>query len=333
MNENRIRILYLIGITISTVLMLILMIFGGFTLNLTSIIFFYAVKFLSGFGLILSIANGFLILLDKASEKLDKKATNIVIIVQIIVPFIFIAYAIYLVISGYLRNTLFSPSGFWLVIDILMYVYGILSLLLTLYILPLIKDKFYKGIELSKFSGLKKGAKGAARKVKRKYFTLKGNYAKVAKQDQLTVKDLLDTWKIKFAINFLLIIAIGSLIFTPLAFLCIFYWLRLYIFFRSERKDYERYTLMIAIGIIGIIALVAPFLNLPFYTSITPFIWTINLSYLFGISSASYILIKKLLSIQGYTKQELKMRKKDKHIKNLEREKEELKKQLESKND
>jgi hypothetical protein len=87
---------------------------------------------------------------------------------------------------------------------------------------------------------------------------------------------------------------------------------------------------MIAIAIIGIFALVAPFINLPFYTSIAPFIWTINLFYLFGISFSSYILIKKLLSLQGVTIQELKMRKKDKHIEKLEREKEELKKQLES---
>ena len=332
MKEKNLRLFFILGLSISFVLMLILMIFGNITLNLTSIIFFYAVKFLSGFGLILSIANGFLILLDKASEKLDKRGTNIVIVLQIFVPFVFIGYAIYLSISSYFRNTLFSSSGgFWLVIEVLIYFYGILSLLLTLYLFPLMKDKFYKGIELSKFSAVKKGAKGAARKVKKKFFTLKGDYALVQKQDQLTVKDLLESWRIKFAINFLLVIAIGSLIFTPLAFLCIFYWLRLYVFFRSERKEYERYVLMIAIAIIGIFALVAPFINLPFYTSIAPFIWTINLFYLFGISFASYILIKKLLSLQGFTIQELKMKKKDSQIEKLEREKEELKKQLESK--
>ena len=284
MKEKNLRIFFILGLSISFVLMLILMIFGNITLNLTAIIFFYAVKFLSGFGLILSIANGFLILLDQASEKLD-----IVIILQIFVPFVFIGYAIYLVISSYFRNTLFSPGGFWLVIDISMYFYGILSLLLTLYLFPLMKDKFYKGIELSKFSAFKNGAKGAARKVKKKFFTLKGDYAKVQKQDQLTVKDLLESWRIKFAINFLLVIAI-----------------------------------------IGIFALVAPFINLPFYTSIAPFIWTINLFYLFGISFASYILIKKLLSLQGVTLQKLKIKKKDRQIEKLEREKEELKKQLES---
>jgi len=46
---------------------------------------------------------------------------------------------------------------------------------------------------------------------------------------------------------------------------------------------------------------------------------------------ALYILIKKLLSLQGFTLQELKMRKKDKYIEKLEREKEELINKLESK--
>ena len=69
MKENSVRIIYIIGISVSFVLMLILLMLGDLTLNLSSIIFFYAVKFLSGFGLILSIANGFLIFLDIVLEK------------------------------------------------------------------------------------------------------------------------------------------------------------------------------------------------------------------------------------------------------------------------
>lgn len=47
MKEKNLKILYIIGLAISIAVMLILMIFGVFSLNLTSIIFFYAVKFLS----------------------------------------------------------------------------------------------------------------------------------------------------------------------------------------------------------------------------------------------------------------------------------------------
>ena len=331
MKENRLKIIYYIGIPISFVFMLLIINFGGFTLNITSLIFFYAIKFLAGFGLIISIANGFLVLLDKTSEKLDKRATNIVVIVEILVPFIFIGYAIYQIISSYFENSLFSQDTFPLIIDIIMYVYGILSLLLSLYILPLIKDAFYKGIELSKFVGFKKRAKKAARKVKKKYYALRGEYAMLEKQDHLTIRDLLGVWRNKFAVNFLIIIALGSLIFTPIAFICVMYWLRLYVLFRIERKNYERIALLIGISIVGIIALIAPFLNLPFYVAISQYFWTINIFYLLGIILASYIFLKRLLSLRGITIQEFKMKKKDKQIDKLEQEKVELKKQLDNK--
>ena len=331
MKENRLKIIYYIAVPISFVFMLLIINFGGFTLNITSLIFFYAIKFLAGFGLIISIANGFLVLLDKTSEKLDKRATNIVVIVEILVPFIFIGYAIYQIISSYFENSLFSQDTFPLIIDIIMYVYGILSLLLSLYILPLIKDAFYKGIELSKFVGFKKRAKKAARKVKKKYYALRGEYAMLEKQDHLTIRDLLGAWRNKFAVNFLIIIALGSLIFTPIAFICVMYWLRLYVLFRIERKNYERIALLIGISIVGIIALIAPFLNLPFYVAISQYFWTINIFYLLGIILASYIFLKRLLSLRGITIQEFKMKKKGKQIDKLEQEKVELKKQLDNK--
>lgn len=331
MKENGLKIIYYIGIPISLVFMLLIINFGDFTLNITSLIFFYAIKFLAGFGLIISIANGFLVLLDKTSEKLDKRGTNIVVIVEIIIPFVFIGYAIYQIISSYFESSLFSQGGFSLVIDILMYVYGILSLLLNLYILPLIKDAFYKGVELSKFVGFKKGTKKAARNVKKKYYSLRGEYAKLEKQDHLTIKDLLGTWRNKFAVNFLIIIAIGSLIFTPISFICVMYWLRLYVLFRLERKGYERITLLIGISLVGIIALIAPFLNLPFYAAISQYFWTINIFYLLGIVLASYIFLKRLLSLRGITIQELKMKKREKKIDTLEQEKAELQKQLDNK--
>lgn len=330
MKENRLKIIYYIGIPISFVFMLLIINFGGFTLNITSLIFFYAIKFLAGFGLIISIANGFLVLLDKTSEKLDKRATNIVVIVEILVPFIFIGYAIYQIISSYFENSLFSQDTFPLIIDIIMYVYGILSLLLNLYILPLIKDAFYKGIELSKFVGFKKRAKKAARKVKKKYYALRGEYAMLEKQDHLTIRDLLGAWRNKFAVNFLIIIALGSLIFTPIAFICVMYWLRLYVLFRIERKNYERIALLIGISIVGIIALIAPFLNLPFYVAISQYFWTINIFYLLGIVLASYIFLKRLLSLRGITIQEFKMKKRDKQIDKLEQEKVDLQKQLDN---
>jgi len=331
MKETNLRMIYYIGIAASVVIMLLILIFGVLTLDITSLIFFYAIKFLAGFGLILSIANGFLVLLDKASEKLDKKRTSIIVILEIIVPFVFIIYAIYQIISSYFKDSLFSQVGFFLIVEILIYIYGIVSLLLNLYIMPLLKDTFYKGVELSKFIGFRKGAKGTVRRVKKKYYRLRGDYAKLEKQDHLTIKDLLGTWRNKFAVNFLIIITIGTLIFTPIAFICVMYWLRLYVLFRLERKNFERFALLICISVVGIIAVLAPFLNFPFYISISRYFWTINIFYLLGIILASYIFLKKLFTLRGITFHELKIRRKDKQIEKLEKEKAELKKQLENK--
>ena len=328
MKENSLKIIYIVGLILSSLIMLIIMIFGAVSLNITSLMFFYAIKFLSGFGLLISIATGFLILIDNASEKLTKKGTLVVIIIEIVIPFVLIGYAIYQIVSSYFSETLFSQQGFWLVVEVIVYMYGIISLFVNLYIIPLIKDTFYKGIELSKLIGIKKRAKSAARKVKKKYFVLKKDYAQIHKQDQLTVKDLLNSWRIKFAVNFLIIIAIGSIIFTPISFICIIYWLRLYVIFRAERKDFERYSLLITILFIVVIAIIAPFLNLAFYSSIAQYYWTINIFYLIGISLASYIFIKRLLSLRGITIQDYKMKKKDKKIKQLEKEREELENKL-----
>lgn len=330
MKQLHLKFVYYIGIAISVIFMLLILNFGGFTLDITTLIFFYAIKFLAGFGLIISIANGFLILLDKASEKMGKRSTNIVVILEIIIPFVFIGYAIYQIITSYFQNSLFSAGTLPLIIDIIMYVYGILSLLLNLYILPLIKDAFYKGVELSKFVGFKKRAKSASRKVKKKYYALRGEFAKLEKQDHLSIRDLLGAWRNKFAVNFLIIIALGSLIFTPITFICVMYWLRLYVLFRIERKNYERIALLIGISIVGLIALIAPFLNLPFYVAISQYFWTINISYLLGIILASYIFLKRLLSLRGITIQKFKLKKREKKIDKLEQENVDLKEQLEN---
>ena len=59
MEEKSYKIIYIIGLIFSSITMLWVLIFGIFTLNITFLIFFWVIKFLSGFGLILGIANGF----------------------------------------------------------------------------------------------------------------------------------------------------------------------------------------------------------------------------------------------------------------------------------
>ncbi|MBA7670898.1 hypothetical protein ES703_79045 [subsurface metagenome] len=227
-----------------------------------------------------------------------------------------------------------TQEGIWFWIDKILYIYGIVSLLLTLYILPLASEQFQKAVELGKLTFWKKKAKKVAREIKKKYFSLRKEFAKAQVQDQMTVKEILDLWRNKFAINVLLILAIGSLIFTPIAFICVMYWLHLYVFYRIQTRSWEKVILlvgMIWIGLIAVISPFLPFLNLRIYETIDPYFWTVNVFYLVGILVATYIFIKKLLNLQGITITALRMRSKDKKIQKLKEEKEELERQLKEK--
>ncbi|MBY8986498.1 MAG: hypothetical protein KGD65_15610 [Candidatus Lokiarchaeota archaeon] len=334
MEEKSYKIIYIIGLIFSSIIMLWVLIFGILILNITFLIFFWVIKFLSGFGLILGIANGFLLLMDKLSNKLKKKGTKFLIVVEVIIPLFLIGYAIYKIFSSYFQATAVTQEGLWFWIDNILYIYGIVSLLLNLYILPLASEQFQKAVELGKLSFWKKKAKKVARDIKKKYFSLRKEFARAQVQDQMTVKEILDIWRNKFAINFLLVLALGSLIFTPIAFICVMYWLHLYVFFRIQTRTWEKVILLVGMIWIGFVAVISPFLpllNLQIYDTIDPHFWTVNLFYLIGILVATYIFIKKLLNLQGITITALKMKSKDKKISKLKEEKEELERQLKEK--
>ncbi len=303
-------------------------IFDLFILDFSLLVFFWAVKFLSGFGIMFSIANGFLIILKKFGDKFEEKHLNIFNIVQIITPLIIIGYAIYQVISSYFAKSIFSQTGVWLLLDLLIYFYGIISLLLNLYVLPIIRDQIEEAVELGKFNWWKKGAKKVARGIKKKYFELRKEYASAQVQDQMTTKEILDLWRKKFALNFLLIIGIGSILFTPITFICVVFWLRIFIFFRNKIKTYEKISLLVALIFIGLISLILPFLNLPIYASIERFYWSAQIFYLIGVVIAAIIFVKKLLELQGITISGQKIKRREKQIETLQKEKQELEQKL-----
>lgn len=335
MEEKTYKIIYVIGLVITSALMLLLLFTGDVSLNFTFLIFFWVVKFLAGFGLVLSISNGFLLLMDKLSSKLKKRGTIVLIVIEIIIPLFLIGYAIYKIISSYTQAVAVTQTGLWLWFDNIIYLYGIVSLLLNLYIIPLASEQFHKAVEISKLSFWKKGAKKVARKIKKEYFSLRKEYAKAQVQDQMAVKDILDLWRNKFAVNLLLVLAIGSFLFMPIAFICVLYWLHLYVFYRLQIRLWEKATLLLGMIWIGFIAVVLPFLSFPkvveIWRTIDPYFWTVNVLYLVGISLATFIFIKKILNLQGITISGIKVQLKDKKIERLEQEKEELEKKLKEK--
>lgn len=304
MDDKKFRTVYLIGLAFTAVLMILFIAFNA--LSLTFLFFFWVLKFLSGFGMILSIANGFTFLLDKFKDKLNKKQVKLIVIFEIVIPVIFVIYSIYKIFSSIGKPTFSSEVGFMLVLDVLIFIYGIISLLMNLYIIQLIREQFNEAVMKKRLDGVKTGAKTIGRKVKKKYFGWRKKYAKAQIQDQNTLTEMLEVWRNKFAIYLLIPIAIGSLIFTPIAFICIMFWLKIFLLENDDIQMYEKIALLCSMIAIGVIACLAPFINFSFYAEIANFLWTMNIFYAIGISLATFAFVRKTLKLRGITYEKFK---------------------------
>lgn len=304
MNLKKFDIFYIIGLVATTLFMVLELIFEFVPLDFTFLIFFWTMKLLSGFGLILTIANGILWILNRFTEKFEKKHVQALVIIQVIVPAIFIGYAIYSIVSNLPPTTPLTGLGYWF--DLILFLYGIISLMASLYIIPLIKEEFQEAVEQGIIKRIKKGAKKIGRGIKKKYFTWRGKYAKVQIQDQMTLGEVLEIWRSRFAVYLLIPLAIGSLIFTPVAFICIIFWLKVFILNKGEPKLYERITLIISMIWIATIASLSYAFDLIFYTSIKPLFWTIEIFFLAGILISSVIFIYRFAKLKGITIKKIK---------------------------
>ena len=304
-------IFYLVGLAGTTVLMILELVLGFVSLNFTFLIFFWTMKLLSGFGLIITVANGILWILNRFTEKFSKKEVQILVIIQVIIPGILTGYAIYSIISNLPPTTPLTGFSYW--IDLLLFLYGILSLIISLYIFPLIREEFQDAVDQGVFTRIKRGGKSIGRKLKKRYFTWRGKYAKVQIQDQMSIGEVLEIWRNRFAVYLLIPIAIGSLIFTPLAFICIVFWLKIIVFDKGSPKLYERIALLISMIWIALIASLSYVFDLVFYESIKPLFWTIQIFYLVGILISSATFIYQFIKLKGITikkiRKELKQRK------------------------
>jgi len=297
-------ILYIIGLVAATIFMILELIFGFVALNITFLIFFWTMKLLSGFGLILTVANLILWILNRFTEKFSKKDVQVLIIIQVIVPGIFVGYAIYSIISSLPPQI--PPTGIQYWFDLLVFLYGIISLMLSLYIIPLIREEFQDAVDKGIIKRVKRGTKKIGRKLKKGYFSWRGKYAKVHIQDQMTLGEVLDIWRNQFAVYLLIPIAIGSLIFAPIAFICIIFWLKIIVFGKSEPKVYERIALLTSMIWITLIACLSYTFKLVIFTSIEPFFWTIQVFYLVGIVISTSIFILQFIKLKGITIKKIK---------------------------
>ncbi len=298
MEIEKFEIFYIIGLIISVIFMFWILFYSFLILDLTFLIFFWLIYFLSGFGLILNISILFLFICEKIKHKIRRLGVNCFITIQIIILVLVNIYAIYRIYSsfggegGLLMYGIWDNKFAW--IDNIVYIFSIISLMFFLYINPIIRNNFKEAIVQGRAITWKFGAKKIGREIKKRYYSLRSKYAKLQHQNQLSGKELLKLWQNKFAIFFLIPLAIAALIITPIAFICAVFWLKIFIFNKSEIKNYEKIALLISTIIIGIVACIGPLYALKIYTNISHYLWTVNFFYFFGILLASIIYLRKI---------------------------------------
>jgi len=304
MKLNNFEYFYIIGLVVTGIVSLIILLTGVLSLYLTFLIFFWVVKFLSGFGLILGITNAFLFLLSKFKDRISSKGAKALIVFQIIVPILLIIYGIYKLVSSITGPAgTISMTGVWQEIyvwfDNIIYIYGIASLLLQLYLIPIAKQEFDEAINKGRNQKLGTSLKSFGRNVKKQWFKWREEDAKVKYLDQKSVKELLDNWRDRFAVILLIPLAIGSFIFTPITFILVVMWGKIIIFDRTIINRYEKIALFISMAVVALVAILSPYVEFGLYSQISGYLWTINIFYLIGIILATLIFTVKLLSLQG----------------------------------
>lgn len=312
---------------ITTVLMLFLLLTGETSLNFTLVIFLVAVKFLSGFGIILSIVSFGIFVFQKFEEQFkgeeNKKKLKAFQILLIVLPIVLIVYY-----GPWKISQSFIEQGAQdNIIDKLIFVYGICSLLVTLYVVPLVQGEFTTVTTVSTGEMIKSTLTKGVRGFKKRMFSWRKNFAKAQLQDQLSLRDFLDLWRQRLAVVALVVLGVGSLVFTPITVIMIGMWIRVY--FLTERRPFK-FEIALLVGAalaLAVIAALIPFILefTPFYATIQTNYYWVDVAYLCGLAIASVLYLHRMLRDPLAKRKE---RKKEEEVEDLKAEKERLEQQV-----
>ncbi|TXT62013.1 MAG: conserved membrane protein of unknown function [Promethearchaeota archaeon] len=303
MKIERFDVFYIIGLLFSSIVMILLILFffyGSTLINFTYVIFYWTIKFLSGFGLILTVTNVFLLLLKFTRKRISKRTLNVFIFVQVISCVVLIGYSIYSIISN-MNEIQSAPSTRFLEwIDILLFSFGLVSISLSLYLIPLFREEFQDSFDDGVFSRFRGGLKKVGRGVKKKYYTFRRDHVNIQIKDHTTIKEILEIWRSKFATYLLIPLGIGSFIFTPITFVCLVFWFRFFIL-DEEPTSYERVCLILSIFFIITVSILSYIFEWILFTSISEYLWSIYLFYSLGIVLGSGVFIYHFTKLKGVT--------------------------------
>ncbi len=297
--RKKILLTYAISIIVTALLMLWMWLAGEKSLNWTTIFLFAATKFISGFGLFLTLTSAAIFVLTKFGDKFKDNKKRLDLFnwtLLIIVPIVLLVY--YFVKIFQTLNEGVSQDN---IFDHILFIYGIVSLLISLYIKPTINENLLDVVDTTTGDKAKRKVTDFKRGLKKRWFTWRKDYAKATVQDALTLKEVGELTKQRVAIIMLPVIGVGALMFTPIAAILILFFIELIVNPDLIHKP-ERGALIVAMIGIAVISALLPFVAelTPFYTDNQQYWWILSLVYFIGLLLSTFLFIKKLLNMQGY---------------------------------
>jgi hypothetical protein len=308
----------------TSLLMIVLLVTGENSLNFTFIIFLLVVKFLAGLGVVMGIISISILILKKYPEKFDGEGNqkkvedfNIGLIVLLIVLLIY---------KGPIKITqsFLSQGSADNIFDDALFIYGIVSLMINLYIKPLLKQNFITVTTINTGDMIKSSLQDGAKGVKKWWLKKHNKFGEAQLEEQQTIKKDIDVFRQRMAVVAMLFLGIGSIVFLPIGAIFMVMWYL--IFFKQYRKPhkFEEILLIIACIAICIISVLTTLvLELtPFYVIIRQYYFIVEIFHFIGLIFTAVIFIRKLIP-------PIIRSRKDRRKKELEAENKQLKKQLE----
>jgi len=323
---KKIILIWIALLAVTTCLMLLILLRGEISLNSTLIIFLIVMNFLSGFGMPIGVSSFVIFILTKFEKRFSGEENRARL--RYFLVFIIIVLIGILIYEGPYKITLsiLYPGIPANIIDWILYIYGIASLFLSIYIWPLLKNTFFVSRTIAEKDVLKKSIKETFQGIKTRFMSWRKQYAKVEVQKQVTLKEQLNEAQRHVAIFTMIFLGVGCLIFTPICAIFIFIWLRIYLIYTEKRPlKFEIILLSIASIVIMVVALLEPFIPplRAFFSSILE-----QNNVFTTIAQFSGLLISSIIYINYLLKPILQERRKRK-FEELKKESKDLKKQHE----
>jgi hypothetical protein len=324
--EKKLAITWIAILGATGAIMIFLLVKGERSLDYTLVGFLIVVKFLAGFGNVIGVAGATIFLLTKFGSKFNgeenRKKLKMLLVVMVLIIFVLLVYqGPYKIIGGIVKMANGEAVKDNL-LDQILFIYGIVSLMWSLYIQPLWKGDFLAVTTVSMGNMVKKGLSDIKKSFKQKISRMKKEYAKVEITEQQRLQEHLKIIRQRLAVIMMLFLGAGSLVFTPIAAALIFGWFR--IFYITSRKTF-RYEIYILVS--ACVALCAINGVMPFVLDFTPFYTTIQGAYFWTyIATFSGLLLGAIIYLRRYLGP-IMVNRKVQQIKNLKEEKEELEKE------